>query len=82
VPLKETLTQYISLENEGRDRDRRLQSDPAIFLIDLRTMLDVLNSSLRSDAEFEKSPLGQKLNSSIATLRASIGELGAQEKMS
>jgi hypothetical protein len=82
MPFKETLGEYIRLENDGRDRDRQLEEKLSLFLLDLRTMLDVLNSALRNESDLQKSPLGQKLTSSIATLRASLAELDAQEKLS
>ncbi len=82
MTFRKTLEEYIRLENEGRDRDRRLQENPGNFLLDLRAMLDVLNSSLRNETDLENSALGQKLNTSIATLRAAISDLGIQEKLS
>ena len=82
MPFKETLEEYIRLENDGRDRDRRLQQNLGQFLMDFRTMLDVLNSSLRSEPQLQSSALGQRLSTSIATLRAALNELNAQERLS
>ena len=82
MPFKETLEEYIRLENDGRDRDRRLQQDLGQFLMDFRTMLDILNSSLRSESQLQSSALGQRLSTSIATLRAALNELNAQERLS
>ncbi len=82
MPLKETLEEYIRLENDGRDKDRQLQLNLRQFLLDFRTMLDVLNSALRSEPQLQSSALGQRLSTSIATLRASLNELNVKEKLS
>jgi hypothetical protein len=81
MPFKDQLEENIRLENEGRDRDRQLQEAAGDFLLDLRTMLDVLNSTLRIDLEIESSDLGRTMNSTIATLRASLNELLSQERL-
>jgi hypothetical protein len=82
MPFKETLEEYLRLENDGRDKDRQLQEDLGLFLLDFRAMLDILNSSLRSEPQLESSPLGQRLTTSIATLRAGLNELNIQERLS
>ena len=82
MPFKETLEEYIRLENDGRDRDRRLQQNLGQFLMDFRTMLDILNSSLRSEPQLQSSALGLRLSTSIATLRAALNDLNAQERLS
>jgi hypothetical protein len=81
LSFRKTFEEYIRLENDGRDRERRFQERPGDFLIDLRVMLDILNSSLRNEVELESSVLGQKLKTSISILRAGIGDLISQEKL-
>ncbi len=81
MPFKETLQEYIRLENDGRARDRQIQEDLGQFLLDFRAMLDLLNSSLRNEVQLYSSALGQRLSTSIATLRAGLGELDSQEKL-
>ena len=82
MPFKETLQEYIRLENDGRARDRQIQQNLGQFLMDFRTMLDVLNSSLRSEPQLQSSPLGQRLSTSIATLRSALNDLNTQESLS
>jgi len=82
MPFKETLQEYIRLENDGRARDRQIQQNLGQFLMDFRTMLDVLNSSLRSEPQLQSSPLGQRLSTSMATLRSALNDLNAQEGLS